>query len=103
MDSTQVMAEQTDRLTIPSWINRISSYRTFFVPVGFVSLLAVIVVPMHPMVMDLLISANLALAAIVLLTTIYVQRPLDFSVFPSLLLGTTLIRLVLNIATTRLI
>ena len=58
---------------------------------------------MHPMVMDLLISANLALAAIVLLTTIYVQRPLDFSVFPSLLLGTTLIRLVLNIATTRLI
>ncbi|MBH06258.1 MAG: flagellar biosynthesis protein FlhA [Phycisphaeraceae bacterium] len=97
------MAEQTDRLTIPSWINRISSYRTFFVPVGFVSLLAVIVVPMHPMVMDLLISANLALAAIVLLTTIYVQRPLDFSVFPSLLLGTTLIRLVLNIATTRLI
>ena len=73
------------------------------VPIAFISLLGVIVVPMPPWVMDLLISSNLAMAAIILLTTVFVEKPLDFSAFPSLLLGTTLFRLVLNIASTRLI
>jgi flagellar biosynthesis protein FlhA len=63
----------------------------------------VIVVPLPGAVMDLLLSANIALAVIILLTTIYVTKPLDFNVFPSLLLGATLARLVLNVATTRLI
>lgn len=73
------------------------------VPVMFIALLAVIVVPVPPFVMDVLLCANIALAAVTLMTTIFVQHPLEFSVFPSLLLGTTLFRLVLNIATTRLI
>ena len=72
-------------------------------PVAAIGLLAVIVVPMSPIAMDILIAANIALATLILLTTIYVEKPLDFSVFPSLLLGTTLLRLVLNIASTRLI
>lgn len=63
----------------------------------------VIIAPLPPSVMDLLLSANVTLAVVILLTTIYVTRPLDFSVFPSLLLGTTLARLVLNVASTRLI
>ena len=54
-------------------------------------------------VLDLLLAANIAVAVIVLLTTIYVRTPLEFSIFPSLLLATTLARLVLNVATTRLI
>ncbi len=53
--------------------------------------------------MDIMLAANLAFAAIVLLTTIYVTSPLEFSVFPSMLLVATLLRLVLNCATTRLI
>lgn len=53
--------------------------------------------------MDLLLAANISIAVIILLTTIYVRSPLEFSVFPSLLLVTTLARLSLNIATTRLI
>ena len=53
--------------------------------------------------MDLLLAANITLAVVILLTTIQVANPLRFSAFPSLLLGTTLARLVLNIATTRLI
>ncbi len=97
------MAPTRNRLTLPPWINRLNQYRSLLVPVSFVALLAVIVVPMSPVMMDVLITANLALAAIILLTTIYVESPLDFSVFPSLLLGTTLLRLVLNIATTRMI
>lgn len=60
-------------------------------------------VPLPPLALDILISANIAVAAIVLLTTIYMRRPLDFSVFPALLLATTLFRLVLNVASTRLI
>ena len=73
------------------------------VPISFLMLIVVLVVPLPPAMMDLLISANISLAAIILLTTIYMGRPLDFSVFPALLLATTLFRLVLNVASTRLI
>jgi flagellar biosynthesis protein FlhA len=54
-------------------------------------------------VLDLLLVVNITLSVIVLVTTIYVQSPLEFAVFPSLLLAITLFRLVLNVATTRLI
>jgi len=63
----------------------------------------VILVPMPAAMMDILLASNISIAVIVLLTTIYVRTPLEFSIFPSLLLATTLGRLVLNVATTRLI
>ncbi|HEY5312516.1 MAG TPA: flagellar biosynthesis protein FlhA [Pirellulales bacterium] len=72
-------------------------------PVGFIASVLVIMVPMPPMLMDLFLSINISVAVIMLLTTIYVKTPLEFSIFPSLLLATTLGRLVLNVATTRLI
>jgi flagellar biosynthesis protein FlhA len=72
-------------------------------PVGIVASVLVILVQLPTPLMDLLLSANVAVAVIMLLTTIYVRTPLEFSIFPSLLLATTLFRLVLNIATTRLI
>ena len=78
-------------------------HKGLIVPLGFVMLLVVILVPLPPLLMDLLISANISLAVIILLTTIYMSKPLDFSVFPSLLLATTMLRLVINIASTRLI
>jgi flagellar biosynthesis protein FlhA len=99
----QRVAKQTPRLVIPPWVHAIGRYQSLFVPAALLALLAVIVVPMPPAILDLLIAANLALAALILLTTLYVEKPLDFSVFPSILLCTTLFRLVLNIATTRLI
>ncbi|MAO22165.1 MAG: flagellar biosynthesis protein FlhA [Phycisphaerae bacterium] len=82
---------------------RLVELRAFIVPVGFVMLLGVLLVPLPPAILDILISVNISLAIIVLLTTLYMKRPLEFSVFPSLLLATTLLRLVLNIASTRLI
>jgi flagellar biosynthesis protein FlhA len=88
---------------LPAWVYKLRDYRGLFVPVGFVSLLIVLLVPLPPFLMDVLICANISLSVIILLTTIYMDQPLDFSVFPSLLLGTTLLRLVLNIASTRLI
>lgn len=81
----------------------VAKYRHLLVPVSFLMLIVVLVVPLPPAMMDILISANISLAAVILLTTIYMGRPLDFSVFPALLLATTLFRLVLNVASTRLI
>ncbi|HHN78260.1 MAG TPA: EscV/YscV/HrcV family type III secretion system export apparatus protein, partial [Phycisphaerales bacterium] len=88
---------------LPAWLIRLSAFRSYFVPIAFMLLLAVILVPLPPVVLDLLISANISLAVLILLTTLNMTRPLEFSVFPSLLLATTLLRLVLNIASTRLI
>ncbi|MBN1943058.1 MAG: FHIPEP family type III secretion protein [Phycisphaerae bacterium] len=73
------------------------------VPAAAAAMLFVVLVPMHPAVMDVLLAASIALAGVIFLTTIFIATPLEFSVFPSLLLGATLLRLVLNIATTRLI
>jgi len=63
----------------------------------------IIFVPVSPDVMDMLLSLNITLGVIILLTTLFVTKPLDFSIFPTILLATTMFRLVLNIATTRMI
>jgi flagellar biosynthesis protein FlhA len=72
-------------------------------PVAIIASVLVIMVPLPAALMDVLLAGNITVAMLVLLTTIYVRTPLEFSVFPSLLLATTLARLVLNVATTRLI
>ncbi len=72
-------------------------------PVGIIASVLVILVPLPAGLMDMLLAANITVAVIMLLTTVYVLTPLEFSIFPSLLLATTLFRLVLNVATTRLI
>ncbi|MGI9515786.1 MAG: FHIPEP family type III secretion protein [Pirellulaceae bacterium] len=72
-------------------------------PLGIIACLLVILVPLPPAVIDVLLAANITIAVIVLLTTIQVRTPLEFGIFPTLLLATTLSRVVLNIATTRLI
>ena len=56
-------------------------------PILIVTSLLVIITPMPAVVMDLLLAANITLSVVILLTTIYVKRPLEFSVFPSLLLA----------------
>jgi flagellar biosynthesis protein FlhA len=61
------------------------------------------VVPLPPLLLDLLLSIDIGLAVVLLLTTIYVRQPVEFSVFPSLLLLLTLIRLSLQVASTRLV
>jgi flagellar biosynthesis protein FlhA len=75
----------------------------WLVPAAFIALVAVLVVPLPPMAMDALIAINFALSGLVLATAANMRKPLDFSVFPALVLGTTLLRLGINIASTRLI
>jgi flagellar biosynthesis protein FlhA len=82
---------------------RIARYRGLIVPTAFILLMTVILIPLPPAILDVLISLNISIAVIILLTTLYMKKALEFSVFPSLLLATTLFRLVLNIASTRLI
>jgi flagellar biosynthesis protein FlhA len=72
-------------------------------PIAIIASVLVIIVPLPAALMDVLLAGNITVAVLVLLTTIYVRTPLEFSVFPSMLLATTLARLVLNVATTRLI
>lgn len=71
--------------------------------VAIVGILAVLVVPIPSPLLDILLSLNISIAVVVLLGTIYLQRPAEFEVFPSLLLVMTLFRLSLNVASTRLI
>ncbi|MCC6422430.1 MAG: flagellar biosynthesis protein FlhA [Phycisphaerales bacterium] len=84
-------------------LQRLHDNRGMIFPLAVVSLLMVILVPLPTGVLDLLLVLNITISVIVLVTTIYVKSPLEFAVFPSLLLAVTLFRLVLNVATTRLI
>ncbi len=73
------------------------------VPLLLLTMLAMVMVPLPPLALDILFTFNIALAVAILLTAIYVGRPLDFGVFPTILLVVTLLRLVLNIASTRVV
>jgi flagellar biosynthesis protein FlhA len=72
-------------------------------PAAALAVVLLMIVPLPPIVLDLLLSIDIGLAVVLLLTVLYVKQPVDFSVFPSLLLLLTLIRLSLNVASTRLI
>lgn len=70
---------------------------------GLILMLGLMLIPLPPLVLDFLLSLNITLAVLVLIVSLYIQSPLDISVFPGLLLVTTLFRLGLNISSTRLI
>lgn len=71
--------------------------------IGIVSILAVMLLPLPGRMLDIFLAINISFAIVILLTSIYTLHPLDFIIYPSLLLVTTLFRLALNVATTRLI
>src|SRR6188508_782360 len=73
------------------------------VPIALLAVVLLMIVPLPPLLLDLLLSVDIGLAVVLLLTAIYVRTPTEFSVFPSLLLLLTLIRLSLNVASTRLV
>jgi flagellar biosynthesis protein FlhA len=72
-------------------------------PLLILMLLAMVVLPLPPFLLDLFFTFNIALSLVVLLVTVYALRPLDFTMFPSLLLVATLLRLALNVASTRVV
>jgi flagellar biosynthesis protein FlhA len=72
-------------------------------PLILLALLAMVIVPLPTIMLDALFSFNIALSLVIVLAVIYVTRPLDFTIFPSVLLVATLLRLALNVASTRIV
>ncbi|MDH5183030.1 MAG: flagellar biosynthesis protein FlhA, partial [Gammaproteobacteria bacterium] len=73
------------------------------IPVMVIALLAMIVLPLPPLLLDLFFTFNISLSLIILLVTIYAMRPMDFAIFPAVILIATLFRLALNVASTRVV
>ena len=73
------------------------------VPLAIMMIVLMMVLPIPPLLLDLLITVNITLSVITLIATMYLRRPVEFSVYPSLLLLLTILRLALNISSTRLI
>jgi len=73
------------------------------VPVGVLAVLSMVVLPLPPMVLDVLFTFNIALSLVIVMAVFYVARPVEFGVFPTILLLATLLRLALNVASTRVV
>jgi len=88
-----------------AWLNhpwlRAVPWKGLALPVLVLAMLAMMILPLPPFLLDLLFTFNIALALVVLMVAIYTKRALDFAVFPTVLLLTTLMRLSLNVASTR--
>jgi flagellar biosynthesis protein FlhA len=73
------------------------------IPVVILSILAMIILPLPPLLLDILFTFNIAMAILVLMVSVSSKSPLDFSLFPTIILITTLLRLTLNVASTRIV
>jgi flagellar biosynthesis protein FlhA len=79
------------------------SRRGIGAPVVMLAMLAMLMLPLPPFILDMLFSFNIALSLVILLAVVYVMRPLEFAAFPTVVLMATLLRLALNIASTRVV
>ena len=86
-----------------SALSSITTGSSAMLAMGVIGILLVMLVPLPTFVLDILLSFSITISIIILLMSMYVMKPLDFSVFPSVLLTVTLLRLSLNVASTRLI
>ena len=89
-------------MNMSSWLSKMSG-KGLAAPFLVVVILGLMVLPVPSFVLDIFFSFNLALSIMVLLTALYTVRPLDFMVFPAVLLMTTMLRLSLNVASTRIV
>ncbi len=92
------MAEMTSSLDL-----RTFSRTALGAPLFLIMILAMVIIPLPPRVLDILFTFNIALSLVVILVVVYTLRPLDFAAFPTVLLVATLLRLSLNIASTRVV
>ena len=87
----------------PLFMDSITRYSDILLAIGVMVILGIIVVPLPSAMLDVLLALNITMALIILMVAMYILEPLQFSVFPGLLLLVTLFRLALNVASTRLI
>ncbi|HEX8884348.1 MAG TPA: FHIPEP family type III secretion protein, partial [Noviherbaspirillum sp.] len=89
-------------LTLPAWLRNANS-KALAAPAIIIMMLAMMVLPLPALVLDMFFSFNIALSVIILLTSLYTIKPLDFMAFPAVLLVSTMLRLSLNVASTRVV
>src|SRR3954469_3994231 len=89
-------------LTLPTWLSGLNS-KGIAAPIIIILLLSMMILPLPAFVLDVFFSFNIALSVIVLLTSLYTVKPLDFMAFPAILLVSTMLRLSLNVASTRVV
>ena len=90
-------------MVLPAWLGRLRPSGDVTLAIGVTALLAVLVVPLPTLLLDAALAASLTVSVLVLMVALFLRRPLDFTAFPQVLLLTTLLRLALNVATTRTI
>ena len=92
-------------IKLPAWTNGLAAKgaSALAAPIFIIILLAMMILPLPAFVLDVFFSFNIALSVIVLLTALYTVKPLDFMAFPSILLISTMLRLALNVASTRIV
>ena len=91
-------------MKLPAWMPNMKGGATSLAaPVLIIMLLGMMILPLPAFVLDLFFSFNIALSVIVLLTSLYTVKPLDFMAFPAILLVSTMLRLSLNVASTRVV
>src|SRR3984893_7008938 len=95
------MATATNTSTMPTMRELIRT--GIGVPVGLLAVLSMVVLPLPPMVLDVLFTFNIALSLVIVMAVFYVSRPVEFGVFPTILLLATLLRLALHGASTRVV
>ncbi len=91
-----------DSLTFQDFVQRLNP-RQMLAPLLIVMILSMMVLPLPAFALDVLLTFNIAISIMVLLVAMYTRKPLDFAVFPTVLLVTTLLRLSLNVASTRVV
>lgn len=91
-----------NNLNLPPWLATLAT-RSSAAPLLIVMLLAMMILPLPPIVLDIFFTFNIALSILVLMIGLHTSKPLDFMAFPSVLLMTTMLRLSLNVASTRVV
>lgn len=84
-------------------VRKTSNAMSVVIPVMLIGVVMIMIIPIPPILLDILLALNISLSIVVLFVSLYVEKPLEFSSYPPLLLLTTLFRLGMNISTTRLI
>lgn len=85
------------------WLRNISQHGDIMLALGVMAILSVLILPMPTWLLDIALAISVTISVMVMMTCLFIQRPLEFSSFPTVLLITTMLRLALNLASTRLI
>ncbi|HVC29955.1 MAG TPA: flagellar biosynthesis protein FlhA, partial [Steroidobacteraceae bacterium] len=101
MNTATTTTTTTSSPTLPAWRDLLRT--GIGVPAGVLAVLAMVILPLPPMALDVLFTFNIALSIVIVMAVFYVSRPIEFGVFPTVLLLATLLRLALNVASTRVV